>query len=849
MFERPEEVLATQPSLARDRRATQEDCRSIAQWIAHDLTADSRAYGGARWFGDGLLDVASARLSADALAQLAPALSSGRVRHFFACKNRLGPEGALALPQCVGTRSLWFGDNQCSLDGVVHVLEQCPDATELWLGRAAIGGDPHGRLVSALGASTTIRAVDLSGCELEADTIPAVAELARERAWTALFLDGNRVRPGLVASLSRVFASCTTLAMLRLNATALGDDGVEALCDGLRGARSLQALGVSSNGLSDRGAIAIAKLVSEHDALRAIEVGFVPVQHHSGAAPNELSERGLLAIIEAAKRHRALRSIEARGLILPVESQHRIIAAITEARSIDGLANESLSSGPHGDALRAALASNANHRRPAPHPIVRAILAPLHRWRSQFRTNVTAGSLVSNTVAPTLAIACSPAQIAAASTVIATVRAREELAPRSLTDEEQRLRAQARAWQRPHERRAQSHERNERRSEREEAQRARDQAKIAATGIRAGAARAERSATTLEQPQKCYVCRALFTALDAHYHRLCPSCAALNHEKKAQRAPLRGCLAVVTGARVHIGYRTTLSLLRCGCTVIATSRFVNEAWARFASEADFDEWRSRLDLRPLDLRFTSDVARFADSIAAEHSAVDVLVNNAAQTVARPPSYYAALRVQDERAAAQLPAGIPAVTALVAADTMEAALTESAASASVSDPRSSNSWRHEIDDVSIGELASAHAVNVLAPYTLIARLRSALVEAATRRGDAFVLNVSAIEGQFAQQRKPSRHPHTNMAKAALNMLTRTIADSFARERVLVCSVDPGWVSPQNPFAQDAAMRADGFAPPLDAEDGAARVLDPLFRKKNGERVEHGVLYKDFAIAPW
>jgi NAD(P)-dependent dehydrogenase (short-subunit alcohol dehydrogenase family) len=133
--------------------------------------------------------------------------------------------------------------------------------------------------------------------------------------------------------------------------------------------------------------------------------------------------------------------------------------------------------------------------------------------------------------------------------------------------------------------------------------------------------------------------------------------------------------------------------------------------------------------------------------------------------------------------------------------------------------------------------------------LVARLRAALVEAAIRRGAAFVRNVTAIEGQFAQRRKPSRHPHTNMAKAALNMLTRTIADSFAKERVIVCSVDPGWVSPQNPFAQDAAMRASGFAPPLDAEDGAARVLDPVFRAKNGEPVEHGALFKDFVVAPW
>jgi NAD(P)-dependent dehydrogenase (short-subunit alcohol dehydrogenase family) len=166
-----------------------------------------------------------------------------------------------------------------------------------------------------------------------------------------------------------------------------------------------------------------------------------------------------------------------------------------------------------------------------------------------------------------------------------------------------------------------------------------------------------------------------------------------------------------------------------------------------------------------------------------------------------------------------------------------------------DERRHNSWRRALHEVSPGELASAHTVNALAPYVLLSSLRGALAAAAARAGGAFVVNVTAIEGQFSQRRKPSRHPHTNMAKAALNMLTRTVSEELSRERIFVTSVDPGWVSEQNPFAAREAMAAMGFAPPLDDEDGAARVLDPVLRARRGEAPLYGVLLKDYSVSDW
>ncbi len=847
MFERPEEALLSFALGVRDRRSSAAICQHISSWIANDPVAESRSFAAGTWLGDGLLDLCHSRLDGASLAALAPAFASQRLKHAFLCSNRLGPETALALPRSESIASVWLGDNQLGPRGVSAVFDRYPNARALWLSRAAIGDRGAEALCAHIAAAPALIALDIAGCELSEEACVAVVRAARDRGLSALSIDGNRIGPRAARSLADALARWPALTLLRLNATSLGDEGAALVCSALATAPSLVALGLSSNGLSDDAAHSVAALVEASATLRALELGFVPVEHHSGAKPNELTDRGAAAVLSAAAARRALRSIELRGAAIPEDAHEFIVTLVADSGSVDALVHEATHRGPLGDALRAALARNANRARPRENAVVRELLAPLRRWRSQQRDAVTAPALASSRAPAQLCPAPSDDDVERALRVIDAIRSRAASGA-ALTDAEQRLRAVAtRAWSRPtaHDQRRTS---RTPRDERAQLSRARDSATLASTTLRGASPEARSPGATLEAPQKCYACRREFVHVDAHYDRLCPDCAAINHQRRAQRADLTGCVALVTGARVHIGFHTTLSLLRSGCAVIATSRFVNDAWARFASEPDFDRWRGLLELRPLDLRFARDVERFADALCDERGAIDVLVNNAAQTIARAPAYYAALRTQDATVA--LPEGVRPVSALAAADTVgDATLGSVALEAVVEDLRRTNSWRHEIDDVSVGELLSAHAVNAIAPYVLVARLRAALAAAAERRGRAFVVNVSSIEGQFAQRRKPSRHPHTNMAKAALNMLTRTVADSFATERILVCSVDPGWVSAQNPFAQDAAMRASGFSVPLGLDDSAARVLDPIYRAKLGAEVEHGVLFKDYAVAPW
>ena len=158
----------------------------------------------------------------------------------------------------------------------------------------------------------------------------------------------------------------------------------------------------------------------------------------------------------------------------------------------------------------------------------------------------------------------------------------------------------------------------------------------------------------------------------------------------------------------------------------------------------------------------------------------------------------------------------------------------------------NSWSQVVSEVDAVELLEVQLCNQTAPFILISRLRSALAASTARR--AYVVNVSAMEGQFSRGYKGPGHPHTNMAKAALNMLTRTSAKELLADGILMTSVDTGWITDERPHPTRMRLADEGFHAPLDLIDGAARVYDPIIRGEAGEDV-HGVFLKDYAPSPW
>jgi NAD(P)-dependent dehydrogenase (short-subunit alcohol dehydrogenase family) len=378
----------------------------------------------------------------------------------------------------------------------------------------------------------------------------------------------------------------------------------------------------------------------------------------------------------------------------------------------------------------------------------------------------------------------------------------------------------------------------------------------------------------------CYVCKTHYHEVDAFYHQLCPTCAAKHHVRRDQRTDLSGRRALLTGGRAKIGMYIALRLLRDGAHTTITTRFPHDAVRRFTAMPDSGEWLHRLRIVGIDLRDPAQVVALADSVAAQ-GPLDVLINNAAQTVRRSPEAYAPL-VEAETAAlpqAWTASGGELRTFGRSGATHPAVLTEStgdhwtptpsalsalaltAGSASleriaagnaidagglVPDLHPVNSWIQLVDEVDPMELLEVQLCNMTAPFILVSRLRASLAASSARR--TYIVNVSAMEGQFSRGYKGPGHPHTNMAKAALNMLTRTSAGELLDDGILMTAVDTGWITDERPHPTKMRLAGEGFHAPLDLVDGAARVYDPIVRGEAGEDL-YGCFLKDYEKSPW
>ncbi len=385
------------------------------------------------------------------------------------------------------------------------------------------------------------------------------------------------------------------------------------------------------------------------------------------------------------------------------------------------------------------------------------------------------------------------------------------------------------------------------------------------------------SAAELKEPRKCYVCKQEYRVVHFFYDALCDACAALNWEKRRQTADLSGRVALVTGARVKIGYHASILLLRAGARVIATTRFPRDAAQRYAREPDFAQWGERLAIYGVDLRHTPSVEAFCRRILASYERLDFLLNNACQTVRRPAAFYDHLLQAEAAPISALPAPlrhllpeqVESRTPVPVADAMLDSVRASQlallaedlrrgsdifpkgqldADLQQVDLRGRNSWRLSLAEVSSVELLEVHLVNAVAPFVLNARLKPLMVRVPTR--DKHIVNVSAMEGQFYRDFKTDKHPHTNMAKAALNMMTRTSAADYVRDGIHMNSVDTGWITDEDPAPLAERKRDEhGFSPPLDAVDGAARIVDPIFSgMRTGEHM-WGLFLKDYKPTPW
>ncbi|MCO1338379.1 short-chain dehydrogenase [Kocuria polaris] len=392
------------------------------------------------------------------------------------------------------------------------------------------------------------------------------------------------------------------------------------------------------------------------------------------------------------------------------------------------------------------------------------------------------------------------------------------------------------------------------------------------------------------RPRGCYVCKRSFTKVDAFHHALCPECAVEGRSWRDARTDLTGRRALLTGGRAKIGMHIALRLLRDGAHTTITTRFPHDAARRFAAVEDSADWLHRLKIVGIDLRDPGRVIALADQVAAA-GPLDILINNAAQTVRRtagayrhlvenesmplppelspaqggpevvgsghaPQSHPRALAAAFDLTAGELTASEamdPAELARLAMTAGSASLERLAAGSAIDagglvpDLGDENSWTQVLGEVDPLELLEVQLCNVTAPFLLASRLRPAMAAAAARR--KYIVNVSAMEGQFSRRYKGPGHPHTNMAKAGLNMLTRTSAEEMlTSDGILMTAVDTGWITDERPHDDKMRHAGDGWHAPLDLVDGAARVYHPVIAGEAGQDL-YGCFLKDYKPSPW
>jgi NAD(P)-dependent dehydrogenase (short-subunit alcohol dehydrogenase family) len=363
----------------------------------------------------------------------------------------------------------------------------------------------------------------------------------------------------------------------------------------------------------------------------------------------------------------------------------------------------------------------------------------------------------------------------------------------------------------------------------------------------------------------CYVCRMRFVGRHFHYARLCPQCADFQFEKRHQRTDLSGRRALVTGGRIKIGFETALKLLRDGAEVLVTTRFACDAIRRFAAQKDFVDWSNRLRVFRLDFRDVRGVLAFTNHLRATLDSLDILVNNAAQTIQRPPQYCEALAAKEQAALEWLPKNLRPLLGNYTSEKFIAPLDsdiqphtdllakESSLLATDLDEygepidvRDRNSWVLRLHEVSPMELLEVLLINTTAPYLLTSELKPLFLR--SPRSDRYIVNVVGLDGTFDAKSKLADHPHLNMSKAALNMMTRTAGADYASDGIFMNSVDTGWITHEAPYPKRVRMKALGIAPPLDVIDGAAKIYDPIVRGTKGERL-FGMLFRNYQPASW
>ena len=401
--------------------------------------------------------------------------------------------------------------------------------------------------------------------------------------------------------------------------------------------------------------------------------------------------------------------------------------------------------------------------------------------------------------------------------------------------------------------------------------------------------------------KNCYICKEKFGLDNIHsfYGNLCKKCGEYNYSFRTMKLDFTGRIAIVTGGRVKIGYYIATKLLSYGAKVLITSRFPKDALFKFQKDPDYEKWKNNLVIYPIDFRIFESTIKFIQFINDNFPHVDILINNAAQTIRRTASYYkyllpietkdltkeedkkiikndfinlqkqlkesesttklnnpsqakkeiqnALISLVDNKSKEYqeiLPLSVIASQIRIMEEKSQPHVTVMGGDGQPYDfSKGKNSWNFEFDEIPFQEFTEVQIINTWTPYYLCVKLKPLMMNSPFP--DKYIVNVTSVEGIFNHYKRSS-HVHTNMAKAALNMFTRTCGSYLKDIGIYMTCVDTGWVSPMNEMNslldkdKKNSYENEFVNVPLDELDGAMRVLHPIIEGIKNKNYLYGIL---------
>lgn len=359
--------------------------------------------------------------------------------------------------------------------------------------------------------------------------------------------------------------------------------------------------------------------------------------------------------------------------------------------------------------------------------------------------------------------------------------------------------------------------------------------------------------------RQCYVCKKFYNynCYFEKYQCMCMDCGIFNHNKREEVSDLRDMVAYVSGCRTKIGLATVLKLLRMGATVYGSTRFPNLAVFNYMSQSDYDQWKARLIILQCDFLNYSEVEAMLDYL--KDKGINILINNACQTIRPPDSYFKKIYEYENNLEKQLIFTKETVSLNESPkdqlipqnskgrDFIICLIKESASEqiaqlreviqldkymdvVGAIDPRDMI-WNKKLEETDDIEILEINVINQIIPTKIIKTLKPCM------KGPKFIINVTAVEGKFNHRKVNGDHVPNNMSKAAIAMMLHTMFREKDSD-LYVHTIDPGYVSGINPSQTII---------PLDPIDGASRILDPIIQFKKGSpypKVINWVKLKDY-----